>query len=110
MNPIRAWSRFWFAPVSAAPLGAFRILFGLICLIHVACLAWEPAPWLSDAGYLRGSEARELAGWLRPSPLQWYQDPTTVNAVLAATALCAALVTAGRYTRIASVLLYLGLL
>ena len=25
MNPLRAWNTFWFRPVSARPLGAFRV-------------------------------------------------------------------------------------
>ena len=28
MNPFKDWSRFFFGPISARPLGAFRIVFG----------------------------------------------------------------------------------
>ena len=38
MSPIRAWNQFWFRPVSARPLGAMRILFGLIVLPAIAGL------------------------------------------------------------------------
>ena len=36
MNPIKAWNRFLFAPVSARPLGLFRIVFGLLMMIYLA--------------------------------------------------------------------------
>ncbi|MBX6313347.1 MAG: HTTM domain-containing protein [Isosphaeraceae bacterium] len=110
MTPLRAWNRFWFGPISARPLGAFRILFGLIVLAHLALLWPESDLWLSDAGYLQGSEARELAGPLRPSPLQWVQDPVSVRAFLAATAVVAILFTLGWHTRPMAILLYLMLL
>ena len=36
MNPLRAWNIFWFGPISARPLGAFRIAFGVIALANLA--------------------------------------------------------------------------
>ena len=80
MNPIRAWNRFWFAPISARPLGAYRIVFGILVLVHLLLISVDLDYWYTDAGVLRGTEARELAGPLRFSPLQWYQDPATVHA------------------------------
>jgi hypothetical protein len=108
-GPIRAWNRAWFAPVSARPLGAFRIVFGLIVLAHLALLAPESDEWLSDAGRLRGTEARELAGPLRPSFLQYVQDPAAVRLTLTAAAASAVAFTLGWHTRTAGVVLY-GLL
>ncbi|MDB5353425.1 MAG: Vitamin K-dependent gamma-carboxylase [Planctomycetota bacterium] len=114
-NPLRVWNRFWFAPTSARPLGAFRILFGLIVLANLGLMAPEMDTWLTDAGYLRGPEAREIAGpfWsndtnrpMRWSPLQTYQDPATVHRVFAATAVVALVFTLGWHTRVMSVLLY----
>ncbi len=105
-SPIRVWNRFWFGPISARPLGAFRIVFGLIVLLNLALLAPEAEEWLSDAGRLGGPEARELAGPFRPSPLQYVQDPATVRLWLAATAVVAVLFTLGWHTRVMGVLLY----
>jgi hypothetical protein len=110
VSPLRHWNSFWFGRVSARPLGAFRILVGLIVLAHIGLIALDMTPWLTDAGYLRGSEARELAGPLRLSPLQWLQDPTSVRLFLAATAVAAVAFTFGWRTRTASVLVYLGVL
>lgn len=110
MNPLRAWNAFWFRPVSARPLGAFRVVVGLLALTHLGLLSFELDHWLTDRGLLRGDEARVFAGPLRPSPLQWVQDPVSVRVFVAATAAAAVLFTVGWRTRVMSVLLYAGLL
>ncbi len=110
MNPIRAWNQFWFRPVSARPLGAMRILFGLIALFNLALLAVDLDYWLTDAGMLQGGDASEVAGPLRFSVFLRYQDPTTVRAVFAAIFAVATFFTVGFCTRVMSVLLYVGML
>jgi hypothetical protein len=107
-GPVRAWEAFWFGRISARPLGAFRIAFGLICLLNLALLAADPDEWLTGVGYLQGQEARELAGGLRPSLLQWVQDPVAVRLFLAGTAGVAVLLTLGWHARVMAGLLYLG--
>ncbi len=118
-SPIRAWNRFWFAPTSARPLGAFRIVFGLIVLLNLTILANDLDAWFTDAGYLRGTEARELAAptWSdsvnvpkRWSPLQLDRRPGAVRLVFGITAASALMFTLGWRTRIASVALYAGML
>jgi hypothetical protein len=109
-NPLRLWSRFFFAPISARPLGAFRIVMGLIALAHLALLSVDLDHWLTGRGLLQGSEAREVAGAMRPSPLQWVQDPSSVRAWVVGTAVAAVLVTLGWRTRITSALLYVMML
>jgi Vitamin K-dependent gamma-carboxylase len=117
--PLRAWNKFWFAPTSARPLGALRVLFGLIVLLDLAILATDLDAWFTDSGHLRGTEARELAGpvWsakfdvpMRWSPLQTYRGPVAVRCVFGATALAAVVFTLGWRTRVAGMLLYAGLL
>lgn len=110
MNPLKAWNRFWFGPVSARPLGVYRILFGLFVLAHLAYISVELDYWYTGAGLLQGDEARLVAGPLRFSPLQWVQDPVSVRVVVAAVAVTACAFMAGWRTRIMGVLLYLGLL
>ena len=110
LNPLRAWSLFWFRPVSARPLGAFRALMGVLVLCHLGFLWLDLDLWLTDRGLLVGDEARWMAGPLRHSPLQWVQDPTSVRAFMAATAAVAVAFTLGWRTRVTGVLLYLGLL
>jgi hypothetical protein len=110
MNPIRAWNAFWFGPVSARPLGAFRVLFGLVFLANLAFCAFDLDYWYTDNGMLQGSEAREIAGPLKFSPLLWIQDPVSVRIFFAATALIACAFTLGWHTRLFSVALYLAML
>lgn len=110
MNPVRAWNTFWFRPISARPLGVFRILIGLIALGQLWMISFDLDYWLTDQGLMQGTEARILAGPLRPSPLQWVQDPVSVRVFLGATAVVATLVTVGWHTRVGTVLLYLMML
>ena len=110
MNPVRVWNAFWFGPVSARPLAAFRVVVGLLALCHLGLLSFDLDYWLTDRGLMVGDEARASAGPLRPSPLQWVQDPASVRAFVAATAGAAVLFTLGWRTRAAGILLYLGLL
>jgi hypothetical protein len=110
MNPVREWNTFWFKPVSARPLGAFRILYGLIALANLALISVDFDYWYTGAGIQQGPDAREIAGPYRYSPLMDYQDPSVGHAVFAATAVVALLFTAGWHTRVMGVLLYLGTL
>ncbi len=110
MNPISAWNRFLFGPISARPLGAFRIVFGLLLLVYLAVMSVEFDYWYTDAGLLQGSEAREAAGPYRLSPLNYIQDPTIAHLFYAGTVAAAVGVTLGWRTRFMSVLLYLGML
>ena len=71
MNPIRSWNRFFFGPISARPLGAFRIVFGVLMLIYLGVMTVEFDLWYTGAGLLQGTESREAAGPLRFSPLQY---------------------------------------
>lgn len=110
MNPLKAWNHFWFAPISARPLGVYRILFGTFVLIHLALISVDLDYWYTGAGLLQGNEAALAAGELRFSPLQYLQDPTAVRCFVGATGACAFAFLLGWHTRIAGVLLYLGLL
>jgi len=110
MNPLKAWNQFFFGPISARPLGAFRIVFGLIVLCYLAVMTVEFDYWYTGAGLLQGTEAREAAGPLRFSPLQYVNDPTIARAFLAVTAVAAVGFTLGWRTRLMSILLYLGML
>jgi hypothetical protein len=109
-NPVRAWNTFWFRPVSARPLGAFRVILGAITLAQLGMLAIDVDYWLTDRGILMGTEAAELAGPLRFSPLQYIQDPVSVRAFVAATTVVAALFTLGWRTRLMGALLYPAIL
>ena len=110
MNPIKAWNQFLFGPISREPLGAFRIVFGLILLGYLALMTAEFDYWYTGAGFLQGTEAREAAGPLRFSPLNYTTNPVIARTFLGLTALFAVGFTVGWRTRVMSVLLYLGML
>jgi hypothetical protein len=110
MNPIAAWNRFLFAPISARPLGAFRVVFGLVILGYLALMSVEFDHWYTSAGLFTAEEAREAAAPLRFSPLHYVDDPRVSHAFLAVTTAVAVAFTLGWRTRVMSVLLYLGLL
>jgi hypothetical protein len=110
MNPLRGWNRFWFGPISARPLGVYRIIFGLLVLAHLALISVDLDYWYSGAGLLQGDEARLAAGPFRFSPLQFVQDPVSVRCWVVAVAAVAIAFVVGWRTRIMGILLYLGLL
>lgn len=110
MNPLRAWNRFLFGPISARPLGAFRIVYGIVLLGYLALFIPEFDFYYTGAGLLQGNEAREVVGDLRFSPLQYVHSPAIAYVWLAGTMAAAVGVTLGWHTRIMSVLLYLGML
>ena len=79
-------------------------------LLHLAFIAPDLDHWLSDAGLVRGAEAREVASPFQPSLLQWVQDPISVRVFFGATVGVALLFLVGWRTRLMGVLLYLALL
>ena len=110
MNPLRAWNSFWFRPTSARPLGAFRVIFGLIVLWHLALITVDLDLWLTGAGLLQGSESSEFAGPLRESILHHWQSPAAAWLVVGLTAAAALGLTLGWRTRAMALVNYLGLL
>jgi hypothetical protein len=110
MSPLRAWNQFWFAPISARPLGAFRVAFGIISLANLALLTVDLDHWLTGAGILQGTESREVSGPFRQSLLHYVQDPTSVRLFFAATAVVTVLFAVGWHTRTMGILLYLATL
>jgi hypothetical protein len=110
MNPISTWNRFLFGPISARPLGAFRIVFGVLLLVYLATMTVEFDYWYTDAGLLQGTEAREAAGPYRLSPLNYVHDPNIAHLVYAVTVAAAVGLTLGWRTRLMNVVLYLAML
>jgi hypothetical protein len=110
MNPLKDLNRFLFGPISARPLGVFRIVFGVLLLVYLALMSVEFDHWYTGAGLLQGTEAIEAAGPLRFSPLQYVNDPTIAHVFFAFTVLVAVAFTVGWHTRMMSILLYLSML
>ena len=106
IHPIRAWNRFFFATTSARPLGAIRIAFGLLALANLGLCAVDLDLWYSDAGYLRGDEARAIAGPFIFSPLQYIQSPTAARVTFGIAGATALGLTVGWRTRLMGILFY----
>ena len=49
---VAGWNRFWFEPVSTAPLAVFRIVFGLIMVFWSLSLLPELTPFFTKGGIL----------------------------------------------------------
>lgn len=110
-RPIAAWNRFWFGPISARPLGAFRVVYGSLAIINLLFLIGVDTDyWFSGNGFAQGDESRALAGPLRFSPLQWMQDPASIRVVFGLTLATAVALTIGWRTRIISILFYFEML
>jgi hypothetical protein len=110
MNPIRAWNRFFFGPVSARPLAIFRIVYGVLMMCYLLLMTVEFDFWYTGQGLLQGTESQEVAAPLRFSPLQYVQDPITPRIVWGVAFAAALGLTLGWRTRVMSVLLYLAML
>jgi hypothetical protein len=106
----RSWNRFWFAPISARPLGAFRVVFGLLAICNLLFMTIDFDYWLTSRGLLQGDEALQIAGTWRPSILHWLNDPTSARVVFGLTLAFAVGLTVGWRTRLMSVLFYVGML
>jgi hypothetical protein len=106
MNPLRDWKRFFFGPISAKPLGAFRIVFGVLVIAYLLLMSVEFDHWYTGAGLLQGTEAREAAGPLRFSPLQYVDSAPVARLFLVLTVMAAVGFTVGWHTRLMAVVLY----
>ncbi len=110
MNPIKLWNQFFFGPISARPLGAFRIAFGSLLVMYLLVMNAEFDFFYTPGGLMRAQDARSVAGPLRISPLNFTDNPVAPHVVHWATLAAAVGFTLGWRTRIMSVLLYLGML
>ena len=54
MNPIKSWNRLFFAPISARPLGAFRIVYGVLMLMYLGLDDGRIRPLLHRSGHAPG--------------------------------------------------------
>ncbi len=107
---LRPWNRFWFAPISARPLGAFRVVFGFLAICNLLLMTVDFDYWLTSRGLLQGQESLQVAGPHRLSILNWFPDPITVRVVFGLTLGFAAGLMVGWHTKVMSVLFYVGML
>jgi len=104
-----AWRRFWFAPEETSTLALVRIAFGLVVLAWTAALAHDSVPLFTGAGLVPDADfqGRPTASW---GLLDLTDTRVAVAALLALLALAAMCLVAGLFTRVAAVVVFLGIL
>lgn len=100
------WEGFWFAPVPTSTLALLRVCFGLVVFAWAVSLAPDLSAFFSSAGILGGQpKAPGVWGILGITP-----GGGLVIVVYAATLLGSLALAAGMRTRLASVIVFVGLM
>ena len=117
----RDWNRFWFAPVSAVPLGLFRLVFGFWTLVYGLMFFPERYLWFSEKGVLPARQALEYNSTSGVATGQGMGAGYQLNLLTLPNAdhfltllfvvyiLAALCLTLGFWTRTSSILVFLGL-
>ena len=112
----RAWTRFWFEPADALPLGVLRILVGALVVLHLLLLSSDLGRWYSRGGLLTPEVVRVLlfAEGTNPayhiSYLNYLGDDWQLTTAHALAMIAALAFTAGLVTRIAGAATLVALL
>jgi hypothetical protein len=103
------WQRFWFEPESTSTLALVRIAFGLLVLAWTLTLTHDAYPFFTDSGLLPNSdyEGEAVATW---GLLELVDSRLAVALVLAMLSLACLCLIAGQWTRLAAVIVFLGVL
>jgi hypothetical protein len=104
-----AWQRFWFEPEETSTLALVRIAFGLVVLGWTGALAHDSVPFFTGSGLLPSTDwdGRAQATW---GLLDLTDSRVAVAALLALLALGSICLIAGLFTRVAAVVVFLGIL
>jgi hypothetical protein len=104
-----AWRRFWFEPQQTSTLALVRIGLGVVVLAWTVALAHDGYDFFSDTGILPSSHypGEAAASW---GLLDLSDGHLAVALVLAALALASVCLTVGLFTRLAAVVVFVGLM
>lgn len=106
MNLSAAWERFWFRPTSVATLGVVRIAFGVVAFGWTLSLVPDLMTFFGRRGIVPSQPSNRFwIGVLSPAAPDWL-----VFVVFAVTLFSAACLIVGFRTRLAAVLLFIGIL
>ena len=105
----RRWERFWFEPEETSTLAIVRIAFGLVVMAWTATLAADAHDFFAGGGLLPGSDYAGSSDWTW-GVLALVDSPIAVTALMTALFVAAACLTLGQWTRVASVVVFLGIL
>src|SRR5262245_37067362 len=106
---IAAWERFWFEPEPTSTLALVRIAFGALVFAWTVSLAHDAYSFFSGSGILPSStyDGEAATAW---GLLDLTDSRLAVALLLAVLALASLFLVAGLYTRVASVLVFIGLI
>ncbi|MGI8429793.1 MAG: HTTM domain-containing protein [Solirubrobacteraceae bacterium] len=100
------WERFWFAPQPTSSLALVRVCFGLVALGWTASLAPDLEGFFGHVGLLSG-EPRDAGVW---GVLAVFHGDLAVQLLFAVLLLSCLALTIGYQTRLAAVLVFVGIL
>jgi hypothetical protein len=105
----RAWQRFWFEPEETSTLALVRIAFGAVVLAWTLTLTNDAYDFFSGSGVLPSPDWEGEAGaaW---GLLDVFEGRLAVALLLGALLLASVCLIVGQYTRLAAVVVFLGLL
>ncbi|MFY9264019.1 MAG: HTTM domain-containing protein [Solirubrobacterales bacterium] len=104
---LRAWDRFWFEEVSTAPVALIRIALGAIVTLWTISLFNDAESFFTANGILASMPPQQNGGW---SLFQLSSSYPFVLTVLVVLLLAAIALTLGWHSRIAAVLVFIGLI
>jgi hypothetical protein len=107
---VAGWNRFWFEPVSTAPLAVFRIAFGLIVFFWTLTLLPQLSPFFTKGGILPSQphysgDLRDVWGLLGIFPSE-----TAVVLVWVALLLASIALTIGLFSQLAAAVAFVALM
>lgn len=103
----QGWNRFWFEPQSTSTLALFRIAFGLVATFWTLSLAPNLRAFFGPDGIMPAYPQERPGAW---GLLAIQNSQTFVVAVFLVTLLGALALTVGLHSRLAAVVVYLGIL
>jgi hypothetical protein len=106
---VAAWRRFWFEPEETSTLALVRIAFGLVVLLWTLSLVRDAEGFFSADGLLAQPDfpGRAAASW---GMLDLFEGEVAAVAVLVALTLAALCLIVGQDTRLAAVVVFIGVL
>jgi hypothetical protein len=105
---VESWERFWFESEETSTLALVRIAFGLVVIAWVVTLAADARDFFGPHGLLPSGayDGRPGAAW---TALGLSDSPVAVTVVMTVLFLAACCLTVGQWTRVAAVLVFVGL-
>src|SRR5215210_6655506 len=106
---LERWDRFWFEPEETSTLAVVRMAFGLVVIAWTVTLAADALDFFGPDGLLPATsfDGESGAAW---SALDFANGRLAVTALMTVLFLAACCLTVGQWTRLAAVLVFVGLI